>query len=215
MKSVGQILKQARKKKKKTLKQIQKETKIPEKNLKALESDNYAFLPPATFVKGFIELYAKSLDLDSQKLIAIFRRDWQKKEKTEIVPPGIEKSLIQKGFTWSPRLMIFLVVSLILTVFIAYFCFQIKNFFGSPKLVLEKPSENEEFQDKTVLVKGKATKEASVYVDAELVDVDDKGNFTYQLKLAPGENNIEVKAVNRKGKETIIERRVKLVDKAN
>ena len=86
MKSVGQILKKEREKQGRTILQIYRETKIPEKNLLALEADKYSSLPSATFIKGFISIYAKALELDEKKLIAIFRRDWKKREEAKIVP---------------------------------------------------------------------------------------------------------------------------------
>jgi len=111
MKSVGQILKKERQKQGKTLNQINRETKIPEKNLIALETDDYASLPPATFIKGFIQIYAKSLDLDEKKLIAIFRRDWQKKEQTKIIPEGLTKPLDGQSSFWNPKTTVVLISS--------------------------------------------------------------------------------------------------------
>lgn len=213
MKSVGQILKKERQKQGKTLNQIHRETKIPEKNLIALETDDYASLPPATFIKGFIQIYAKSLDLDEKKLIAIFRRDWQKKEQTKIIPEGLTKPLDGQSSFWSPKTAMVLIISLFLIVFLSYLGFQLKKYFSPPSLTVERPLENEKVKEQTVEIKGRANQDASVYINDELININESGNFSYELKLFPGENTIYIKAINRRGKETSISRKVKLVDK--
>jgi cytoskeletal protein RodZ len=215
MKSVGQILKQERKKQKKSILQIHRETKIPEQNIIALENNNFASLPPATFVKGFIQIYAKNLGLDEKKLIAVFRRDWRKKEKTKIVPEELKDSLTRQKFVWSPKMTLILATSFFLTIFIAYLGFQIKNFFSPPKLTIEKPQENEQIRGKTIEVKGETDKGASVYLNDELINPDEKGSFTYELKVFPGENTITIKAVDRREKQTTIERQITVIDKEN
>jgi len=213
MKSVGQILKKRRQNQGMTLKQIHQETKIPEKNLIALEADNYTSLPSATFIKGFISIYAKTLDIDHKKLIAIFRRDSQKKEKAKIIPEGLAKPLNEQSSFWTPRTAMILIISLFFTVFLSYFGFQIKKYFSPPKVVVERPLDGEEIEGEIVKVEGKADKDSSVYINDQLINIDEAGNFFYEFKLFSRENSIEIKAVNRRGKETLIYRKIKMVDK--
>ena len=215
MKSIGQILKKERQKQGKTILQIHRETKIPEKNLIALETDDYASLPPATFIKGFIQIYAGTLDLDEKKLIAIFRRDWQKKEKARIIPEGLVKPLDGQSSFWTPKTAMILIISLFFAVFLSYLGFQLKKYFSPPKVVVERPLEDEETEEETIEIKGKADKDSSVYINDELINIDETGSFSYEFKLFPGENTIYIKAVNRRGKETIVSRQVKVVDKDN
>ena len=214
MKTVGEILKQERLKQRKTILQIHKETKVPEKTIKALEADDFTSLPPATFVKGFIRIYAQTLGLEPKKLLVIFRRDWQENKKGEIIPRGLARPLNQSGFSWTPKTTLILVISTITFLFLSYVGFQLARFLLSPKLIVESPLENQKVEKETVEVVGKVNKEASVYVNNQLIETDEEGKFSYQLKLFPGENTIEVKAIDRRGKETLISRKV-IVDKKN
>ncbi len=215
MKSVGQILKEARLKQKKTLEEINKITKIPIKNLKALEKNNFASLPPATFVKGFIQKYAQVLGLSHPELLAIYRRDFKKKEKVNIIPPEVDPKKVKQSFFWTPKTSLVLTIGSLLIIFFIYLGLQIKNFFTFPRLKLESPPENGSVKQEWLEIKGKTKPEVSVYVNDQLINIDEEGNFSYQLKLIPGENNIEVKAINRHHKETLINRQITLVDKDN
>ena len=73
MKTVGQLLRQARLKKGKSLVQVAKETKIPRSTLEAIENDDWCCLPASPFIKGFIRNYAQAVALDPQKALAISR----------------------------------------------------------------------------------------------------------------------------------------------
>ena len=170
-------------------------------------------MPPSTFIKGFISIYAKTLDLDDKKLIAIFRRDWQKKEKVKIIPEGLVKPLDEQSSFWTPKTAMILIISLFLAVFLSYLGFQIKKYFSPPKLVVEKPLNGDEIEGEIVEIKGRADKDSSVYVNDELINIDETGNFSYEFKLFPGESTIYIKAINRREKETEISREVKAVDK--
>ena len=64
MKRVGQILKEERLRRKLTLDDIEKYTKIRRKVLEALEEGDYSKLPAETFVKGFIKNYGEFLNLE-------------------------------------------------------------------------------------------------------------------------------------------------------
>ena len=66
MRTVGQVLKEARESKLYTLDEVEKSTKIRKEMLRALEDDNYAKLPPITFIQGFVKNYGKFLGIDSE-----------------------------------------------------------------------------------------------------------------------------------------------------
>jgi len=118
MRTVGQILKEEREKKFYTLLEIEKATKIRKELLEALENGEYQKLPPQTFVQGFIKNYGKFLGLPTEKLLAIFRREFLEAKN----PPRILESFrspIDKGrFRLTPTKVI---VSTVLTLIIIFF----------------------------------------------------------------------------------------------
>lgn len=68
----GEYLRQIRLSQKKELSDVAKELKIPEKQLTALEHDDYKALPEAPFIKGYYRAYAKFLNTDATTLIQRF-----------------------------------------------------------------------------------------------------------------------------------------------
>ena len=69
MESPGKFLKKEREMRNIPLEEISKVTKIKEHHLKAIEEDNYELLPPALYVKGYLNVYARSLGLDPKGIV--------------------------------------------------------------------------------------------------------------------------------------------------
>ncbi len=68
----GEYLRQIRLSQRKELAEVAQELKIPEKQLQALEKDDYKALPEAPFIKGYYRAYAKYLHADATPLIQRF-----------------------------------------------------------------------------------------------------------------------------------------------
>jgi len=209
MKTVGEILKEARVSQNKTLEAFSQSTYIPLETLKAIEADNYEDLPPEIFVKGFIRNYAQELNLDPKKVLAVFRRDHQPLDlhlNKELKKP------VDEGFTWSPKLsFIALSVSALLIV-LGFFIIQARSYLFAPSLTVTSPYEGQTVKELSVEVAGKTIPDAVVYINDDLISTNLDGSFSYDLKLLSGENIIKIKAVNRRGKEKEIKLKV-VVDK--
>jgi cytoskeletal protein RodZ len=82
----GEYLKRERKLREVSLDDISREIKVPVKLLRALEADDYSSLPHATFVKGFITAYCKSLGVDEND--ALLRYELYLQEIAEFEKPA-------------------------------------------------------------------------------------------------------------------------------
>ena len=66
----GQLLSEARKKKRLRYKRLSSELNIPEKYLQALEEEDYEVMPGGDpYIKGYLRAYAKKLELDPDFII--------------------------------------------------------------------------------------------------------------------------------------------------
>jgi cytoskeleton protein RodZ len=65
---VGELLRRARKDRGLTLEQLANETKIPRRQLEALENDDFTVVSPGFYRRAKIRVYARALDLDPQAL---------------------------------------------------------------------------------------------------------------------------------------------------
>jgi cytoskeletal protein RodZ len=72
MESLGDYLKQARKKKGLSLEKVASQTRIQEHHLQALEAEDFGNLPAKVFAKGFVRSYAKALGLDEEEALQHF-----------------------------------------------------------------------------------------------------------------------------------------------
>jgi cytoskeletal protein RodZ len=210
MKTVGQILKETRVKKAIDFEEVEKKTKIRTKYLQAIENDDYQQFPGGKVVaKGFIKNYGEYLGLSSKNLLASFRRDFGQEQKGQVLPRGIYRPLGRIGFSWTPKVTMVAVALFFFCIFLSFLGYQFFLFLGPPKLQLTTPSENQIVQESVIEVKGKSDNDASVYLNEALISLDEEGNFSELVNLTPGENLIRVEAVSRRGKKSVIERKVR------
>src|SRR5262245_43946075 len=120
MRTVGQILRETREAKFYTLEEIEKHTKIRREMLKALEEDDYEKLPPLTFIQGFVKNYGKFLGIDSSKLLAVLRRDFEAKKHPPMILESFSKPMTSKKIFITPSRLIGVVVAIIIIGFFAY-----------------------------------------------------------------------------------------------
>ncbi len=111
MESPGKFLKKERETRNISLEEISYFTKIKERYLKAIEEDRYELLPPALYVKGYLNVYAKYLNLNPKDII--FQYENYLKSLTPPEPIKSEKKVIpaRKGIrTWFLFFSIFVAV---------------------------------------------------------------------------------------------------------
>lgn len=75
---------------------------------------------------------------------------------------------------------------------------------GEPKLEISNPHDGDHFTkaDQQILVSGITDSENTVTVNGFVAIVDTSGNFTYNLNLSEGDNDIKIAATNPAGNTT-------------
>jgi peroxiredoxin len=98
-----------------------------------------------------------------------------------------------------------------LAVFIfigGFIFFQYKEAIFNPKLNISSPKENQTIIGTDLEIKGSTDSNSTVYVDDELVSVDDFGNFKKIITVFPGKTTVVIKSSNRFGKQSEVERHI-------
>jgi len=208
MRTVGKILKEARLEKLLTLEEVEKNTKIRKELLEALEADNYDKLPPSTFVKGFIKNYGKYLNLDTPKLMAFFRRDYEAKKHPDLIMDSFSNPLKHSRMALTPSRLLWVVVSLIVICFFSYLWVEYRQYISDPNLTLSSPQDQQSVDIPTIIISGKTDPETKVAVNNQEIGVDPEGNFKEEVKLSSTTNQIEVAATNKFGRTAKINRTV-------
>src|SRR6516165_4553199 len=73
MPEIGATLREARMRERIDVSEIEAQTKIRAKYLRALENEEWSLLPGPTFVKSFLRTYAQALGLDGKALVEEYR----------------------------------------------------------------------------------------------------------------------------------------------
>lgn len=208
MRTVGQILKEAREAKFYTLEEIEKATKIRKELLAALEADNYAKLPPPTFVQGFIKNYARFLNLDSNKLLAIFRREFSDRRHKPYVMNAFANPLDKTKISITPTRALGLLVVVVIVSFFAYLWIQYRQFIGAPNLSVTSPVDQLAADNATVVVEGKTDPEVKLTINSQDIQVDPGGNFKEDLTLSAPVNKVIIIAISKFGQRSEVDRTV-------
>ena len=78
-----------------------------------------------------------------------------------------------------------------------------------PFLEVSSPSESQTFErDNRIKVEGKTEKDAQVFANGFLANVDFEGNFEVSIPLYEGDSEIEIKALDEAGNSKIIKVKV-------
>src|SRR6201991_5372823 len=91
MPEIGATLREARMRQRLDISDIEAQTKIRAKYLRALENEEWDLLPGPTFVKSFLRTYAEALGLDGKLLIEEYKLRHERLSDVEmqpIRPPG-------------------------------------------------------------------------------------------------------------------------------
>lgn len=96
MADIGATLREARMRARIDISEVEAETKIRAKYLRALENEEWDLLPGSTYVKSFLRTYAEVLDLDAKLLVDEFRMRHENLSDVELQPisaaaPGRER----------------------------------------------------------------------------------------------------------------------------
>lgn len=201
MLSVGGILSRERKRLGLTLKEVEKQTRIREKFLQALEENDWSIFSSKIYVVGLIKNYSDFLNLDKERMIAYFRRDYERREETGKFKRRVES----KYFTSETRKVIMGGIFLLVLVFAVYFGYQVYLYLLPPSIIVNSPTNTVFRSVDRVLIKGKTEKDATIYIYGERVYPDGKGFFQYDFPLQKGENTLIIEVTGANGKKNRLE----------
>jgi transcriptional regulator with XRE-family HTH domain len=100
MPEIGATLREARMRQRIDISQIEAQTKIRAKYLRALENEEWDLLPGPTFVKSFLRTYAEALGLDARLLLEEYKLRHERLSEHEllpIAPPGGRRDKPRRG----------------------------------------------------------------------------------------------------------------------
>ena len=201
MLTVGEILKKQRENQGVKLTDVEKEIRVREKFLKAIENNNWDFFSSKVYVTGIIKAYAKLLDLDQEKITAFFRREYEKKEQVEF-----KKRISSHYLKPETKKVILAALIFVFLLFFGYFGFQLKLYLTPPKVTIVSPVKNNVVAENKIKITGQTEKEAVITIFGERVYQNKEGIFEYDFPLRKGKNELTIEAIGPNGKRKWIKK---------
>lgn len=201
MLSVGDLLKKTRIQKGLTFREIEKQLKVREKFLTAIEQNNWSVFTSKIYIAGIIRNYARILELDENKMLAFFRRDFENIEDV-----NFKKRIKNNYFKSESKRIIRLLIIAIIFFFIVYFAYQLKLYLSPPSVILLQPKNTVfKIEDKIHIV-GQTDKDAVITIFGERVYQDKNGIFVYDYPIKSGKNELDIEVIGANGKKTEVKK---------
>lgn len=206
--TLGEKLKKLRSERRISLSEVSKHTRIQIKYLEYLEADQYHKLPVDVYVRGFLKNYADFLAVDANVLIRLYekereiKRNMEKREENDRrhqVPAPFKTH----SFALTPKIIVISVITVVTFSGFFYLYKELGSFASAPRLVISSPDKDTSVSGNSTIVEGVTDKDAKLYINGQLILVNDDGKFRENITLQSGNNFINIKSVNKFGKEAV------------
>lgn len=202
MLTVGEILRTQREKKGLSFEQVEEETKIQQKYLQAVEQNNWSVFSSQVYITGILRAYAQFLEVNPEKALAYFRREYDKKERHL----DFKQKLSSLGFLPESKKIMIGISVLLCILFGSYFIYQFVQYFSPPQVRILSPQQDSFLNVERITLVGETEPEAEVYILDNEVFLDENGVFEFDIPLEKGTNTVDIKIIGANGQETILEK---------
>jgi len=200
MLSLGEIFRKARLEKNLSLEEAEKKIKVRKKFLAAIEANDWYF-SSRVYVEGIIKNYAQFLGLNHQKTLAIFRRDYEKKEEI-----GFRKK-IPSSFLIADREKILRIIFLIIiSLILVYFGYQLKKYLSPPQIVILLPNKTYFINEQKIRIVGQTVPGSEIIISGNKIYPDKTGKFYFDFPLTQEKNKLVIEVTGPNGKKNQIEK---------
>ena len=206
--TLGEKLKQLRTGKRLALNEISRITKIQVVYLEYLEEGMYDKLPADVYVRGFLRSYADFLGINGDSLVKLFEKEKGIRKKLEDSKNPQDKKPVLKSvsissFVLTPQKIFFSLVAIAIISGLVYLYREIGSFTDAPRLIILSPQPNASLDSNNIYIEGITDKDAKAFINDQPILVGDDGKFRENITLQSGINTLNMKAVNKFGKETL------------
>ena len=200
---LGDVLREAREAKGVDLGRVERETKIRERYLSALERGEYRELPGSVYTKGFLRNYGSYLGLDPEELIDLYRIETTTTvERLRVpTPPRPLAARKSRAFVVTPGAIVAALLTVGVGAFIAYLAFEIINFARTPELrITDPPGTVNGYTADEITIRGITAPNARIVVDNlrenPQATANAEGAFEVVVGLVPGSNVVRLTATD-------------------
>ncbi|MBI3631279.1 MAG: helix-turn-helix domain-containing protein [Candidatus Staskawiczbacteria bacterium] len=203
MSDFSQKIKELRENLKISLEDLAAKTKIPQRYLNWLETDDFDKLPAPVYMIGVLQVYARFFKLDSEELIKDYYEAIGKSAITSKISTPDKKS-----FNLNPGFLRLVVIVMAFSLVLAYFIYQITSLNFKPTILLT-PVADRTTSSETLIFKGQLKPiDSKLTINNQDIWVSESGEFNKELFLNPGSNIFVISAISRYGQRTELIRKI-------
>lgn len=209
---LGDVLRQARQRKRVSLEQASEDTKIRLKFLRALEAGDYPALPGAVYTKGFLRSYGEYLRLEPDELVVLYHSERALPEPPQRLDPIVP--IERRAMVFTPAIVAPVVVTALVAMFLVYFYLQFVSFVVPPRLEVLEPPANAIVGRTEFVLRGTTVPEGKISVtvfpgsERYTIRAEGDGSFSVPVKLKPGPNHVDVTVLDAAGKANAVARTI-------
>ncbi len=130
-------------------------------------------------------------------------------EAPETIDPFAKKIVTRRGLMVFPKIIRNSLVIMAFLAFALYLALYLKNILSAPHLEITYPEKNITTSENRLIISGKTSSLAQVEINGEET-INNDGNFTKEIILKQGLNNIIIKAKKKHGREASVSRQILL-----
>ena len=216
---LGEMLRSARESRGLDRGRIERDTRIRERYLSALERGAYDELPGEVYARGFLRTYARYLGLDADSIVALYRLETR-------APTGASRAVAgprpvarqQPALVLTRGVVSAALLTVLVGALVAYVAYQVVTFARTPELrVLDPAGDVSNHSASSIVLSGVTAPNARVSVSGlaenPSVVADAAGRFSLTVHLLPGSNLVTVSALDPRTKRASpdVTRRIEVV----
>lgn len=211
-KTLGDILKFERERRRIPLEKAALELKIKKQHLESLENDSLHELPADIYAKNYLKKYADLLKLDIKAVLELYEKERaiiSKIEDKDEKKVFSEKAKKRFSFTLTPKIVRRASITLIVASFILYMWYQISDLSAPPEIALVEPLSTEiTTNQKKFEFIGSTSPDASLTINGESIRLSSDGSFQEEISLQEGLNTVVLEATNELGRKNTVSRKI-------
>ncbi|MGB9608850.1 MAG: helix-turn-helix domain-containing protein [Minisyncoccia bacterium] len=169
--------------------------------LNNLINENLVDLPAAPYVRGYLTKLGKILNFNSESWWEYF------KNKKDLKTSGAEDELPKNRFAKEAIFKYFL-IAFIGVIILIYLILRFNVIFGKPVIELNLSPQVLTTNENKFILSGRVQNGDKVFINSEEAVLNENKEFSKEIMLQPGLNNIEIKVQKLLGQETKILRQI-------
>jgi transcriptional regulator with XRE-family HTH domain len=184
-----------------TLRRLSEMVNIPVRHLEHLVAENFEALPPAPYIRGYLERLGRALDFDPIEWWELLRSD------SNVKTSGSEDELPKNRFERKSAASLWLAAAGI--VILIYIAIRLASIVGKPTLIVDYPPDALICATSSdIAVRGALKGSDELFINGEGITVGANGSWQKILTLQEGLNTIEARAKRLLGGETRVVRQI-------